>query len=110
MKAMSYKGYHANFEYDDETKLFHGEVIDLKDVITFQGLSVEELEREFHESVDDYLFFCAERGEEPERPFSGKLIVRMQPELHRRVSLKARQIKKSVNQYINDVLRQHVSD
>lgn len=57
--------------------MFHGEVIDLRDVITFQGTSVEELERAFQDSVDDYLEFCEERGEEPDKPFSGRLMLRL---------------------------------
>ena len=57
--------------------MFHGEVLDMRDVITFQGKSVEELEQAFRDSIDDYLEFCEERGEEPERPFSGRLMLRL---------------------------------
>lgn len=108
MKPMLYKGYRANFEYDDDAKIFHGEVMDLKDVITFQGASVQELEKEFHASLDDYFAFCSERGEEPEKPFSGKLILRMRPELHKKLSIEAHKNKRSINGYINDVLNQKV--
>ena len=62
-----YKGYHADITYDDEAKLFHGDVIELKDMITFQGTTLSELEQTFKDSVDDYLVWCQERGEEPER-------------------------------------------
>jgi predicted RNase H-like HicB family nuclease len=68
---MTYKGYEGVVEYDEEAKVFTGEVIDTRDVITFQGKSVQELERAFRESVDDYLAFCKSRNEEPEKPFSG---------------------------------------
>ncbi len=64
---MKYKGYIGCLQYDDEAKLFHGEVIGLKDVITFQGIAVKELEQAFHDSVDDYLSRCKERGEKPGR-------------------------------------------
>ena len=64
---MEYKGYFGCVEYDDEARVFHGEVIGLRDVITFQGTSVEELEREFKLSVDEYYDFCNEEGREPER-------------------------------------------
>ena len=61
---LSYHGYTGRIEYDGEAGLFHGEVLDLRDVITFQGRSVEEIEAAFRSSIDDYLAFCAERGEE----------------------------------------------
>ena len=60
---MKYKGYIADIIYDDEAKLFHGEVVGLKDVITFQGSSVTELDKTFHDSVDDYLNWCKEEEE-----------------------------------------------
>ena len=63
---LKYKWYTGHAEFDDEAGLFHGEVLDLRDMITFQGTSVEALEREFHDSVDDYVEFCEERGEEPD--------------------------------------------
>lgn len=87
---MKYKGYEAIVEFDDEAEIFHGEVINLRDVITFQGDSVKELKQAFHDSVDDYLEFCQERGEEPEKPFSGKLMLRINPELHKIIAIKAK--------------------
>jgi len=62
-----YKNYHADIIYDDEAKLFHGEVVGLKDVITFQGTTVSELEQAFKDSVDDYLVWCQERDEKLEK-------------------------------------------
>jgi len=61
---MKYKGYTGHVEYDDEAKIFHGEVLGIKDVVTFQGTTVDEIEQAFKDSVDDYLAFCAERGAE----------------------------------------------
>ena len=69
-------------------------------MITFQGSSVSELIQAFEDSVDDYLEFCAARGEEPEKPFSGKLLVRMPPYLHRRIMAEARRQGQSLNAYI----------
>jgi len=77
---MKYKGYTGHVEYDDEAKIFHGEVLGIKDVVTFQGTTVDEIEQAFKDSVDDYLAFCKERGEEPNRPFSGKFNLRIPPE------------------------------
>ena len=65
---MEYKGYLARAEFDDEADIFHGQVINIRDVVTFQGRSVDELCQAFEDSVQDYLAFCAERGEEPESP------------------------------------------
>ncbi len=67
---VNHKGYTGHVEFDDEASLFHGEVLDLKDVVTFQGRTVEELERAFRESIEDYLAFCQERGKSPDKPFS----------------------------------------
>lgn len=76
---MKYKGYTGHVEYDDEAKIFHGEVLGIKDVVTFQGTTVDEIEQAFKDSVEDYLAFCKERGEEPDRPFSGKFNLRIPP-------------------------------
>ncbi len=78
--------------------MFHGEVLDTRDVITFQGTSVSDLEKAFRESIEDYLDFCKERGEAPDKPFSGRLMLRLPPELHRRVHVEARRAGKSINQ------------
>jgi predicted HicB family RNase H-like nuclease len=108
MAMIEYKGYRATVDFDGEARVFYGEVIDLNDVITFQGESVKELEQAFHDSVDDYLEFCKERGEKPEKPFSGKFVVRISPDLHRAITLCAAEHKESVNTYVRDVLEEAV--
>ena len=65
---MAYKGYRAHIAFDEQANLFHGEVINIRDVVTFQGKSVDELRQAFADSVEDYLSFCAERGEAPDQP------------------------------------------
>ncbi len=102
---LNYKGYTGHVEYD-ESGLLHGEVLDLRDVVTFQGKSVEEIEGAFRESIDDYLDFCRERGEEPDKPFSGRLMVRLPSDLHRMVYIHAKKEGKSLNQWIADELTQ----
>jgi predicted HicB family RNase H-like nuclease len=74
---MKYKGYEAVVQFDEDANVFHGEVINTSDVITFQRTSVKELKKAFEESVEDYLAFCKERGEEPDKPFSGNFVVRI---------------------------------
>ena len=75
-------------------------MINTRDVITFQGSSVKELKKAFRDSVDDYLEFCAQRNESPEKPFSGTLSLRLPPEIHRRIALEARRHGRSLNSYI----------
>ena len=102
---MEYRGYVGKVEFDDEADLFHGEVVNTRDVITFQGKSVDELRRAFHESIDDYLAFCEERGEEPDKPFSGQFVTRISPELHRQINLAATLEGKSLNAFVAEQLQ-----
>jgi predicted HicB family RNase H-like nuclease len=101
---INYKGYHGTVQYDDEAKIFHGEIINTRTVITFQGTSVDEIEQAFRDSVDDYLEWCTERGKEPEKPFSGKFVLRISPELHRQLNLKAKLQDTSLNSFIVNTL------
>ena len=101
---MEYKGYVGKVEMDDEAGILNGEVINIRDVITFEGISVEEIQIAFRESVDDYLDFCAQRGESPEKPFSGKFVVRLPVELHRKAYIQARLADKSLNGWVTDIL------
>jgi predicted HicB family RNase H-like nuclease len=101
---MHYKGYEAVIEFDEEAEIFHGDVINLRDVITFQGASVQELKQALADSVEDYLAFCAERGEEPEKPYSGQFVVRAEPALHRALSTAARKAGLSLNKWVTRTL------
>lgn len=102
---MEYKGYHGTIQIDEESGLLHGEVVGLRDVVTFQGYTVEEARQAFRESIDDYLDFCEQRGEEPEKPFSGKFNVRLSPELHRLLVIQARKAGMSLNSFIRELLQ-----
>ena len=106
---MEYKGYVGKVEFDDDAGIFHGEVLDTRDVITFQGRSVAELKKAFQESIDDYLAFCEQRGEEPNKPFSGQFVTRIPPELHRQVNLAASKSGKSLNAWVVEQLRDAVA-
>jgi predicted HicB family RNase H-like nuclease len=105
---MTYKGYVGRVEYDDGAELFHGEVINTRDVITFQGATVAALKKALRDSIEDYLAFCAERGEEPEKPFSGKFVIRAGADLHRRVSVAATRSGKSLNAWVTEQLERGV--
>ena len=101
---LKYKGYTGAVEFDDQARIFHGEILDTRDVITFQGSSVEDIEKSFKESIDDYLDFCSERGEQPDKPFSGRLLLRIPSALHHDIFVKAREQGKSLNSWVIDLL------
>ena len=105
---MEYKGYFAKVEFDDEANIFHGEIINLRDVITFEGETVDELRTALVDSVEDYLAFCKERGEEPDKPYSGRFLVRVEPELHKTLVIQARKNGKSLNTLVHDALLKEV--
>jgi predicted HicB family RNase H-like nuclease len=106
--TLSYKGYIGTIEFDDDAGIFHGEVINLRDVITFQGTCVEELRQALKESVEEYLDFCAEVGKDPEKPFSGNLPLRINPELHRKIYVEAKKSGKSVNGWITEMIEKEL--
>lgn len=107
---MKYKNYIGQVEFDDEAGLFHGEVVGTRDVITFQGESVKELQQAFHDSVDDYLAFCAARGESPDKPFSGQFLTRITPELHREINQAAALAGQSLNAWVTEHLEAIIKD
>ena len=80
---LKYKGYTGSVDFDDKAEIFHGEVSGLRDVITFEGRSANELKKAFRDSIEEYLEFCKELGQKPDKPFSGRMLVRMPPDLHR---------------------------
>jgi predicted HicB family RNase H-like nuclease len=96
--VLEYKGYFGMIEADNG--VFVGRVVGLRDVITFEGATFTEVEQAFRDSVDDYLAFCAERGEPPDRSYSGKIPLRISPEMHRRAAMRAQAAGMSLNQWI----------
>ncbi|MCP4654535.1 MAG: type II toxin-antitoxin system HicB family antitoxin [bacterium] len=104
MATMRYDDYIAKIDYEEESGLFHGRVINIRDVVNFYGSSADELRTEFQNSMDAYLEVCKEEGIEPDRPFSGRFNVRMQPELHRAVADASAVAGKSINKWVIDVL------
>jgi predicted HicB family RNase H-like nuclease len=102
---MKYKGYTGVVEFDEEAGVLFGRVVGLRDLITFEGDSVAEVTRAFHDSVDVYLELCAERGEEPEKPFSGHFVLRIDPKLHRAISHAAEERGVSLNSLVEGALK-----
>ncbi|KAF0217346.1 MAG: HicB family [Geobacteraceae bacterium] len=105
---MEYKGYIGHVEFDDDAEIFHGEVINTRDVITFQGKTVDEIKQAFRDSVEDYLEYCAKLGQQPEKPFTGKFMLRIPPDLHRKIYVAAKQSGESINAWIKEQLAHSV--
>jgi len=104
MSTMTYKGYAARIEYSDEDGCFLGHIAGIKDVIGFHAESVKELRLAFEEAVDDYISTCERVGRAPQKPFSGKLMLRVPPEVHARAAMMAEAHGMSINQWAADVL------
>ncbi|NEO29313.1 MAG: type II toxin-antitoxin system HicB family antitoxin [Symploca sp. SIO3C6] len=101
---ISYKGYTGNMDVDIEENIIYGEVIDIKDIITFEGKTPQEAKKDFERRVDRYLEFCRDIGQEPDKPFSGKIHLRTTGENHRKISLAAAKTGKSINSWIDEAL------
>ncbi len=104
MNAMTYKGYAALVEFDAEDHIFAGRLVGIDDIVTFHGSSVEELEAAFREAVDHYLETSARIGRKPQKPYSGKLMLRVAPDLHAKVATAAELSGKSINQWASETL------
>jgi predicted HicB family RNase H-like nuclease len=104
--TMSYRGYSARLEFDAEDHVFVGHVAGIKDVVGFHGDSVQGLEAAFHEAVDNYLAACERLGQDPDKPFSGRVMLRLPPEVHARASAAAQVEGLSLNQWAVHALSQ----
>lgn len=108
--TMTYKGYSARIEYDDEDGIMTGRIAGISDGVGFHADSVAELRGAFHEAVDDYIETCAKVGKEPQKPYSGRVMFRVSPEVHRKAALAAELSGKSLNQWAEDVLDRAAHD
>ncbi len=99
MNTMTYKGYAARIEYSDEDKCFIGHIAGISDVVGFHGESVAELRTAFEEAVEDYLLTCDKLNRAPQKPYSGRLMLRVSPEIHAAIATAAHVSGKSINQW-----------
>lgn len=106
---LTYNGYEAKLEYDAEDDSFFGIVTNIPDTIHFQGSSIAELREEFKNSVEVYLKHCQKIGKEPNRPYSGKFVLRVSPEVHRRLAESARDANESLNAHASRLLESSVA-
>ena len=102
---MSYKGYSARVEFDAEDEIFFGSVAGISDGVGFHADTVEDLKSAFREAVDDYLETCVKIGKEPQKSYSGKMMFRIDPELHRRAATAAQLAGTSLNKWVEQVFR-----
>ena len=109
MNTMTYQGYTARIEFDERDGIFWGKVLGIKDSITFEGETVAQLTQDFHNAIDFYLADCAAIGKDPQKPASGKLMLRVPPELHAAALVKAQAVGKSLNQWAIEALSREVS-
>ena len=108
MSMLTYKGYQGSFEYDPDADIFHGDVLHINDVVTFQGRSIDELKAALAESIEVYLEYCAKKGRKPEKPFSGSFNVRMSPDIHQRIAMQAARDGVSLNKWVTGALAKAV--
>jgi predicted HicB family RNase H-like nuclease len=106
MNTMLYKGYSARIEFDEEDRIFVGHLAGIRDIVGFHGSSVDELQAAFHEAVNDYVAHCAKLGLPVNKPFSGRMLLRVPPEVHARASAAAQVAGISLNQWASRALAQ----
>jgi predicted HicB family RNase H-like nuclease len=107
MSTMSYRGYAARVEYDDEDGLFFGRISGIGDGVHFHGETVAELRKAFREAVEGYLEVCAKVGKAPQKPYSGQIMVRVDPQVHARAALAAELSGKSLAKWTEEKLREN---
>jgi predicted HicB family RNase H-like nuclease len=105
MNTMTFKSYTARVEYDERDNIFVGRILGIRNIISFHGETVAELKAEFELAVDDYLDDCKQQGLQPEKPASGKLLLRVPAEVHGRAIVAAQAAGKSLNQWATEVLQ-----
>ena len=111
MKAdnyLHYKGYVGSVEFSEEDAVFHGKVVGIKALISYEGDSVSTITQDFRNAVDEYLVFCAENDKAPEKPFKGSFNVRIGADLHRKAALAASMRGISLNAFVEDAIRHTV--
>lgn len=108
MNTISHKGYTARVEYDERDNILVGRLLGVRSIIGFHADTVFDLRSEFEKAVEDYLAECQEVGVAPEKPASGKLLLRVPPEVHGKALVAAQASGKSLNQWATEVLQSAV--
>ena len=106
---LHYRDYVGSVEFSETDSVFHGKVVGIKSLISFEGDSVDTLVKDFHHAVDEYFEFCAETGKQPEKPFKGSFNIRIGTDLHRKAALAASTQGMSLNSLVEKAIRQTIS-
>jgi predicted HicB family RNase H-like nuclease len=107
--TLQHRDYDGSVEYSAEDKMLHGRVLGIRDVVSYGGTSVRELERNFRDAVDEYLAFCEKRGKQPNKPFKGSFNVRVSPDLHQRAARFAEEHEMKLNAVVQDALSEYLA-
>lgn len=98
--GLQYKGYHGSVEFSSEDNVLFGKILGIRDVITFEGKTVNEITKAFHQMVDDYLKTCKELGKDPDKEYKGSFNVRLTPRVHKLASIRSSAMKVSLNKFV----------
>lgn len=107
--TIEYKGYVGSVKFSQEDGVFFGKVMGLRALLSYEGSTAAELLADFHSAVDDYLALCQAEGKEPERAFKGSFNVRISPELHKKLAVRAASQQMSLNSYVVQALTNYVA-
>ena len=105
---LTYKDYTGSVEYSAEDDIFYGKIEFITDTVLYEGKSVEELKENFIEAIKDYIEACSEIGKEPQKPFKGRILTRINPELHKKAALIALQRRISLNKFVESAIRHEI--
>ena len=108
--SLEYKGYHGVVEFSADDNVFFGKIFGINELVTFEGDSVKQLEKSFHDAVEEYIAMCKEMGKEPERPYKGSFNVRINPEIHRKAAFKAQSLNISLNELVENAISKEVHE
>lgn len=104
MSAMTYKGYSGTIEYSELDNCLFGRIDGIRDIISYEGETIQELRKAFHEAVEDYIEDCAESGKEPDKPRISRLVIKLDPAIIDNLNIKAKEAGKSLDQWAADML------
>ena len=107
--TLRYKGYIGNVSFSEKDEVFHGKIIGIRDLITFEGDTVSSLVEDFHNAVDEYEEFCKQQGKQPDKPYKGTFNVRIQPELHRAAATQAALKGKTLNAFVEESIQNNIN-
>ncbi len=105
---LSYKNYTGSVNYSSDDEIFYGKIEFITDTVLYEGRSVDELKENFHEAVEDYIDACEEMGKEPQKPFKGKILARIGPELHKKAAMIALQNRVSLNKFVESAIKHEI--